>query len=85
MIYLNDNYEGGSTNFYKEPMDSKLNGKKGSINREKDLIASVSPKTGKALIFTHESFHEGAEILKGSKYIIRTESRIFKKKNLFLS
>ena len=75
VIYLNDDYEGGKTNFYKEPLESKLHGKRGNFVDEKDLLATINPKKGKALIFTHDSYHEGAKVLKGTKYIIRTESR----------
>ena len=55
------------------------------VDRDKsDLLATILPKQGKALIFPHEIFHEGSKILKGTKYILRTESKIKKKKSFFL-
>jgi len=34
---------------------------------------SMEPKTGAALIFAHNLLHEGAEVLKGVKYVLRTD------------
>ena len=36
-------------------------------------VCSVSPKPGTALIFNHDTLHEGLPVTKGVKYIIRTE------------
>lgn len=36
-------------------------------------MSSVLPKTGMALIFNHDTLHEGEPVTKGTKYIIRTE------------
>ncbi|HTD68472.1 MAG TPA: 2OG-Fe(II) oxygenase [Candidatus Limnocylindria bacterium] len=33
----------------------------------------IVPKTGMALIFQHQLFHEGATIRKGRKYVLRTD------------
>jgi len=33
----------------------------------------VLPKTGTALIFNHDTLHEGRPVTMGTKYIIRTE------------
>lgn len=35
--------------------------------------ASIVPQTGMALIFRHELFHEGATIVTGRKYVLRTD------------
>ena len=58
LIYLNDDFEGGQTNFY---------------NDEGDLLHSVAPKTGSALVFWHPMLHEGAIVDKGRKYVLRTD------------
>jgi hypothetical protein len=58
MAYLNDGYTGGTTDFYY-PND--------------DLKASVAPKRGMALVFDHQQVHEGAVILTGRKYVLRTD------------
>ncbi len=34
---------------------------------------SIKPKAGTALVFRHELFHEGATIVKGRKYVLRTD------------
>lgn len=57
-IYLNDNFEGGNTNFYDE---------------NKKLIYELKPETGLVLLFIHDTFHEGAELKSGLKYLMRTD------------
>ncbi len=56
MIYLNDDVEGGATNF-------RLDGE----------VMSVTPRAGAALVFMHKHLHEGAEVLAGVKYVLRTD------------
>ena len=64
LVYLNDDCEGGSTTFldYRD-----VQGK-----REKFEFV-VRPKTGSALLFPHERWHEGTPVLSGSKYVLRTD------------
>jgi predicted 2-oxoglutarate/Fe(II)-dependent dioxygenase YbiX len=64
LIYLNDDCDGGSTNFrdYHE-----ANGM-----REKVEIV-VKPVMGSALLFRHERWHEGTPVTAGSKYVLRTD------------
>ncbi len=52
MIFLNDGFEGGATEFKTE---------------------IVTPKTGMALVFPHRVTHQGAELLSGVKYVLRTD------------
>jgi predicted 2-oxoglutarate/Fe(II)-dependent dioxygenase YbiX len=61
MIYLNEDCEGGETRF----RDSEWDHKRGRID--------VVPQTGKALLFLHERWHEGAAVLSGVKYALRTD------------
>ena len=58
MIYLNDDFKGGETNFF---------------NDQVDLRASVTPERGTALVFVHYQLHEGAAIETGCKYVLRTD------------
>ena len=58
MIYLNDGFQGGETNFYRQ------SGR---------LHLSVTPEQGKALIFWHQQLHEGAPVREGRKYVLRTD------------
>ena len=37
------------------------------------VVRSVTPVTGTALIFNHDTMHEGEPVTMGTKYIIRTE------------
>ena len=52
MIFLNDAFDGGATEFRTEV---------------------VTPKTGMALVFPHRVTHQGAELLSGAKYVLRTD------------
>ncbi len=52
MIFLNDGFEGGATEFKTE---------------------IVTPQTGMALVFPHRVTHQGAELLSGAKYVLRTD------------
>lgn len=58
MIYLGDVDEGGSTNFYGPGLV---------------LQHEVRPARGKALVFDHCRLHEGAPVLRGRKYVLRTD------------
>eukprot|EP01130_Rhizamoeba_saxonica_P003432 TRINITY_DN1456_c0_g1_i1.p1 TRINITY_DN1456_c0_g1~~TRINITY_DN1456_c0_g1_i1.p1 ORF type:complete len:553 (-),score=77.00 TRINITY_DN1456_c0_g1_i1:496-2133(-) len=69
MIYLNDNFSGGETNFLKSCP-------KNNIFEETDdeqIAFRVLPKSGRALVFNHDAWHEGATVYSGEKYIMRTE------------
>jgi predicted 2-oxoglutarate/Fe(II)-dependent dioxygenase YbiX len=52
MIYLNDNFDGGTTAFDE---------------------VTIYPETGTALCFIHETKHEGAEVTRGVKYVLRSD------------
>ena len=52
IIYLNDSYEGGETEFAWE---------------------KVEPRAGRALVFPHRLRHQGARIVSGTKYVLRTD------------
>lgn len=69
LLYLNDDYEGGKTNFWLE---------KGHCRFLKEIelripSLSVSPKTGRCLLNIHNVFHEGSSVTFGTKYVIRTD------------
>lgn len=52
MIYLNDGFEGGDTEF---------------------KTGVVKPQAGMVLVFPHRTTHQGASILAGTKYVLRTD------------
>lgn len=58
MIYLNDDFTGGTTEFYYNDGKHK---------------ASVQPQRGMALVFYHAQLHEGAPVTSGRKYVLRTD------------
>ena len=59
MLYLNVPGKGGATNFL--PCDQSR------------APTSVAPRTGLGLVFEHQLEHEGAELLEGRRYCIRTD------------
>jgi hypothetical protein len=58
MVYLNEVTEGGATNFYC---------------RDGRPRWQVRPECGKALVFKHLQLHEGAPVVRGRKYVLRTD------------
>jgi hypothetical protein len=58
MVYLNDDFEGGTTEFYGDDEKPK---------------ASIRPRRGMALVFVHGQLHEGAPVIRGRKYVLRTD------------
>lgn len=62
MLYLNAPARGGATNFLPTGSGSK-----------KPKACSVQPHAGLALVFDHKLWHEGAMLVEGVKYAIRTD------------
>lgn len=58
MLYLNGDFVGGSTDFDNRALAEPL---------------SVTPRPGCALIFTHAQLHQGAPVVRGRKYVLRTD------------
>lgn len=52
IIYLNDDFRGGATEFAWE---------------------KIQAKAGRALVFPHRLRHQGANIISGTKYVLRTD------------
>ena len=83
LMYLNDDFVGGSTNFY-QPMNQSTEKEKATVP---PLIASVHPVAGSCLVFPqgvgeeavefarqHWPLHEGSPVLSGRpKYVIRSD------------
>lgn len=57
-LYLNDDFEGGTTRFYDE---------------SEELYYDVEPRVGSALIFEHPMLHSGEPLKKGRKYAVRSD------------
>jgi hypothetical protein len=54
MVYLNDDFEGGDTDFPEQE-------------------TRVVPKTGTALWFQHMLLHSGTRVVRGVKYVLRSD------------
>lgn len=64
MVYLNDGCEGGATEFNFRAY--------GGLT-DADPILRVRPETGKAIVFAHGILHQGAEVTRGRKYVLRSD------------
>lgn len=74
MLYLNGDFTGGATNFVREDQTLYKDAVTGKYCAEdKNIICSVQPETGLAIIFNHHRLHEGAQLKDGMKYILRTD------------
>jgi hypothetical protein len=60
LVYLNDDFTGGTTDFFHDDDDESLR-------------VRVLPKRGMALVFAHRQLHEGAAVERGRKYVLRTD------------
>lgn len=58
MVYLNDDFEGGETRFF---------GGRGEV------VCTIVPRAGDALMFYHSQRHEGATVRSGRKYALRSD------------
>ena len=58
MIYLSNVEKGGETRFYESGLAVKMD---------------VQPEIGTVLVFDHHILHEGVQVEKGTKYVLRTD------------
>jgi hypothetical protein len=73
MIYLNDEYEGGETNFLSNHGLHFDEATKRYRAPPEAVRAGLKARRGDALIFDHNILHEGATVRAGYKYIMRCE------------
>eukprot|EP00759_Apiculatamorpha_spiralis_P043805 PhF_6_TR40989/c0_g1_i1/m.62090 len=67
MLYLNDDYLGGPTNFFN---DEQLDYKSPEV---KNVIYSYQPKQGSCLVFNSSLMHDGGYLADGQKWLLRSE------------
>ncbi|MEP0266389.1 2OG-Fe(II) oxygenase [Dokdonia sp.] len=60
LLYLNDNFTGGETEFYNTKLAIKA-------------TKNIKPQKGKLVIFDHRIWHKGNIITGGNKYILRSD------------
>lgn len=65
MVYLNDGFAGGETQFRFRPL--------GMLPDGGDDEFEVVPEAGMALVFVHAVLHQGAEVTSGRKYVLRSD------------
>jgi hypothetical protein len=68
-------FEGGDTRFYIHQHYLAL------LEKEAVPDVSVVPKNGMALCFRHELLHEGTRVIRGRKYVLRSDVMYFLKPN----
>lgn len=74
MLYLNDKFEGGTTNFVDEKQELWKDEKTGIFRaKDENILLKIKPEPGMAIVFNHELLHEGGQIHSGLKYIMRTD------------
>jgi hypothetical protein len=71
LVYLNDEFENGTTNYWNDGTKSNFRFLSHVNNPEPDII--IKPKTGMVSISDHVIQHEGIPPLKNTKYILRTD------------
>jgi len=64
LIYLNDNFEGGTTTFRHYV---------GTGSSRQKFEHVISPAAGSALLFRHERWHAGVPVTAGRKYVLRSD------------
>ena len=67
MVYLNDDFEGGHTRFFDE---SQRHYEPADMSKHR---YAYKPCAGDVMIFYSQQTHDGSELLRGRKYIMRTE------------
>ena len=62
MVYLNDDFDGGATSFSDE----------GAVFSTGGMIR-ITPAKGMALLLHHPILHRGDPVMRGRKYVLRTD------------
>jgi len=73
MLYLNGDFEGGTTNFVDESQTLHMDEEGKYCAEEKNILCRIKPESGLAIIFNHHKLHEGGALRSGTKYILRTD------------
>lgn len=73
MIYLNDEFEGGSTRFFEVKEKTSRRGEGRARKFDNRVRFSVRPPVGSVVVFDHLLLHEGAEVTAGLKYAVRSD------------
>ncbi|MEQ1511310.1 MAG: 2OG-Fe(II) oxygenase [Lysobacteraceae bacterium] len=68
MIYLDDptRFEGGATRFFAHGPDGDADG-------DHPVLLALRPTQGSLIVFDHGLWHDGAEVLAGTKHVLRSD------------
>ena len=58
-IYLDEDFDGGHTRFYG--------------SRRGPIVGSIEARTGRAIVFDHDLWHDGEAVTRGTKHVLRTD------------
>merc|ERR1719161_3537991 len=67
MLYLNDDFQGFPTTFYKGSQ------KHYTLPDPAKVLHELIPERGSCLVFNHNLTHDGGKLNSGTKYLLRTE------------
>ncbi len=73
VIYLNDEFTGGNTCFYEVKDRGSRRGEGRGRKFDNRVQFSLRPEVGGAVVFDHLRLHEGAEVITGAKYAVRSD------------
>ncbi|MFO0618974.1 MAG: 2OG-Fe(II) oxygenase [Polyangiaceae bacterium] len=76
MVYLNDDFDGGDTEFLiarQRDEDTPRSHPRPEGAGGEDAGVRVRPTTGMALLFQHRVLHAGCSVLRGTKYVLRSD------------
>ena len=73
MVYLNDSYEGGETNFVESHDLHFDKDRQIYCAPPESVFAGLKARRGDCLVFDHLLLHEGQQVTQGQKYIIRSD------------
>jgi hypothetical protein len=73
MIYLGDEFTAGETRFFETKDRATRRGQARGRKFDNRVRFSLRPPVGSAVVFDHLLLHEGAEVLSGVKYAVRSD------------
>jgi hypothetical protein len=73
VIFLNEEFEGGSTRFFEQKHKGSRRGEGRGRKFDNRVRFELRPPVGGAVVFDHLLLHEGSEVTAGVKYAVRSD------------
>lgn len=73
VIYLSDEFEGGETRIFELKSKAARRGEGRGRKFDNRVRFALRPPIGSVVVFDHLLLHEGAEVLAGTKYAVRSD------------